>query len=147
MKCWSKLQRGLYNLIAHELDFQIHCAVYRMDSERGSTDLPRYWITLNQDIIWDYPRQFIDQPTRAGLITVYPYNTDISAISDLIRAYIDTPLAELLTRHFEADYWGLVNILRATDRRIGQRRLSLLKRKIHNRAALKIIEQRLKLSE
>ena len=123
MKRWSKLQRDLYNLIAPELDFKIHCVVYSMNSRRGSTDLPRYWITLNQEIIWDYPKQFINKPTRDGIVIAYPYNTDISAISDLIRDYIETPNHEILIKHFETDYWGLVNIFRAADRRIGQRRL------------------------
>lgn len=59
MKRWSKLQKELYNLIAPELDFQIHCRAYRMDSQSGSTDLPRYWITLGKETIWDYPGQFV----------------------------------------------------------------------------------------
>jgi hypothetical protein len=144
MKRWSKLQRDLYRLIAEELNFQIHCAAYPMRSAYGSTDLPRYWITLEHEIIWDYPLQFVEYPTHLGAkIAHYPYITDISAISDLIREYIETPHTELLTKHFENDHWGLINILRAADRRIGQRRLDLLRRKTHNQAALKVIQQRL----
>lgn len=143
MRRWSKLQRELYKLIAPDIDFQIHCAVYRMESERGSTDLPRYWITLNGEIIWDYPKQFVNVPTRNGIVIGYPHNTDISAISELIREYIDTPRDDLLSKHFENDYWGLINILRAADRRIGQRRLDVLRRKTHNRAALKILAIRI----
>ncbi len=45
----------------------------------------------------------------------YPYLTDICSISDLLREYIDTPKAELLTKQFTSDKWGLVNILRAVD--------------------------------
>ncbi|EMJ37444.1 hypothetical protein LEP1GSC079_0680, partial [Leptospira interrogans str. FPW1039] len=51
-KPWSKLQSRLYNLIDENLNFQIHCIVYPMHSERGSTGLPRYWITLDKNIIW-----------------------------------------------------------------------------------------------
>jgi hypothetical protein len=47
-------------------------------------------------------------------------------------------------KHFENDAWGLVNILKSADRRIGKRRLRELKSKTHNRAAHKIIEERLK---
>ncbi|MCV5696772.1 hypothetical protein OFN29_31400, partial [Escherichia coli] len=68
----------------------------------------------------------------------YPYLTDICSISDLLREYIDTPKAELLTKQFTSDKWGLVNILRAADRRIGMRRLDQLQHKTHNIAALKI---------
>jgi len=119
-----------------------------MNSERGSTDLPRYWITLNKEIIFDYPKQFATDDGRVrnltGFEAGYPHTTDISDITDLIRDYIDTPKEELLTRIFQDDYWGLINILRAADRRIGIRRLEVLKKKTHNIAAHKVMEARLK---
>ena len=54
MSAWSKLQKSLYLIVADNVDFQIHCSVYRMKSQRGSTDIPRYWITIGKDIIFDY---------------------------------------------------------------------------------------------
>lgn len=60
MRRWSKLQKELYLMIDPSIDFQLHCSVYPMRSQRGSTDLPRYWITLNKEIIFDYPKQFVD---------------------------------------------------------------------------------------
>ena len=48
MKRWSKLQRDFYKLLADGLDLQLQCRVYRMNSQRGSTDIPRYWITLGK---------------------------------------------------------------------------------------------------
>ena len=146
-KPWSKLQRELRKLISDDIDFQIHCVVYPMDSRYGSTGLPRYWITLNKEIIWDYPKQFMteDGTTKnlSGFEAWYPYRTDIGDISDLIREYIDTPKDELLTKVFENDYWGLINILRAADKRIGQRRLHALRKKTHNIAANKVITARI----
>jgi hypothetical protein len=68
--------------------------------------------------------------------------TDVPAISELIREYIDTPMADLLSKQSTNDHWGLVNTLRAADRRIGQRQLPLLWRKIHNVAALKVLDMR-----
>lgn len=144
---WSKLQREIYKLLSDDINLQIHCAAYPMDSQYGSTNLPRYWITLNKEIIFDYPRQFITEKgsvkNLSGFEAHYPYTTDISAISSLIRDYIDTPKTEILTRVFTQDYWGLINILRAADRRIGSRRLMTLKKKTHNIAAHKVIEARL----
>ena len=101
MRRWSKLQKQLYLLIAPEINFQIHCSVFRMQSRRGSTDLPRYWITLDKKIIWDYPKQFISttHPDRSNP-EWYPYGTDISLISNLLREYIDTPKNELLIKQF-----------------------------------------------
>lgn len=121
-----------------------------MRSRYGNTDLPRYWITLGKEIIFDYPKQFV---TQDGMVRNfkpkdypynYPYKNDVSDISDLIREYIDTPVSEIMTKHFENDYWGLANILRAADRRIGQRRLDILRRRIKNQAAQKILGLRIK---
>jgi hypothetical protein len=143
---WSKLQKQLYLLIDPAIRFQVHCRVVRMRSQRGSTDLPRYWITLNGETIWDYPGQFVvpggTRRTDDKFVKGYPYNTDIPNISQLIREYIDTPADELLTRHFDDDHWGLANILRAADRRIGRRQWPGLKRKTHNQAALKVLAAR-----
>jgi len=145
-KPWSKLQKELYLVSANGLNFQIQCRKYRMDSEYGSTDLPRYWITIikgeNKETIWDYPKDFIDlkHPKRTEW---YPHQTDISAISNLIREYIDTPKEQLLTKTFDNDYWGLINILRAADKRIGHRRLSVLRSKTRNQGARKILDMRM----
>jgi hypothetical protein len=145
---WSKLQKRLYLLIDPDLEFQIHCSVVRMSTRWGNTDLPRYWITLDGETIWDYPGQFVvpggtrrlDDPFVPG----YPVRTDVPLISELIREYIDTPAEELLTRHFDGDHWGLVNILRAADRRIGRRHWPDVKRKTHNQAARKVLAARLR---
>ena len=120
-----------------------------MRSRYGNTALPRYWITLGREIIFDYPSQFVlaDGTVRNydpdGIHQNYPYTTDVSDISNLIREYIDTPVSEIVYKHFENDYWGLANILRAADRRIGQRRLDSLRRRIKNQAAQKILELRI----
>ena len=141
---WSKLQKEYYLLLADGLDLQLQCRAYRMDSQRGRTNLPRYWITLGKEVIWDYPKDFIKKPhPHRTNVKWYPYGTDISDISNLIREYIDTPKTELFSKEFINDYWGLTNILKASDKRIGTRKLPELKKKIKNKAALKVIEQRL----
>ena len=148
MKRWSKLQRELYSIIDKSIDFQIHCVVYRMKSQYGSTDLPRYWITLGDEIIFDYPKQFVNKNGDIQNLSHnkpqcwYPLETDISDISKLIREYIDTPKDIVFNKHFENDYWGLINILKAADRRNGKRRLERLKHKTDNKAANKIISCR-----
>ena len=135
MKRWSKLQKELYKIISKEINFQIHCIAYPMRSQYGKTNIPRYYITLDKEIIWDYPKDFNNN---------YPYDTDISNISDLIREYIDTPKNKIFSKHFENDKWGLSNILIAADKRIGKRRLQILAKNTTNKYILKIIQQRLK---
>lgn len=116
MAVWSKLQKSLYQL-AEKANFQIHCSAYRMDSQRGSTLLPRYWITIEKKIIFDYPKQF--QKGNEN----YPYVNHASDISDLIREYVDCPLNLLPEKIFENDLWGLTDILKAVDKRLGKKRL------------------------
>ena len=120
MAAWSKLQKSLYLIVSDKADFQIHCSVYRMKSQRGSTDLPRYWITIGKEIIFDYPKQFINSEENKN----YPYETQISDISDCIREYIDCPVHLLLENQFENDLWGLTDILKAVDKRFGKDKLT-----------------------
>ena len=149
MKRWSKLQKRFYELVDEGIDFQIHCAVYRMQSRRGGTDLPRYFITLAGEIIFDYPKDFVLKSggvkSLAGgaLAKIYPYGNDISDIGELIREYIDTPKEELFAKHFGADEWGLANILKAADKRIGKRRLQILAKNKKNQAMQKVVQARL----
>jgi len=120
-----------------------------MNSQRGNSNLPRYFITLDKTIIWDYPKDFVLQDGTVGNDAeggkAYPYETDISAISALIRAYIDTPKAEVYSKYFESDKWGLINILKSADRRIRKRRLLNLSEQLPEQdPAQTIIASRLK---
>jgi hypothetical protein len=161
---WSKLQKELYDLIDEKINFQIHCVAHRM--KRASNITPtRYWITLDKETLWDYPQDFVEKYTstvqcRDGSIQEfnesrlvntkgekvygYPYGCDVTEISDTIRKYIDTPKDELFEKEFESDNWGLTDILKAADRRIGKQRLEKLKDKTDDVAAHKIIAQRVK---
>lgn len=138
MSCWSKLQKELYKLIDDRLNLQIHCVAYRMKSQRGSTDLPRYFITLGKNVIFDYPKQFANRQELQS----YPYINDTSDISALIREYINTPSEELLSKTFPDDKWQITEIFKAADKRIGQRRLNELLLNTDNEAAKEIINLR-----
>ena len=52
MKRWSKLKKQLYELVNEGIYFERHCMIYQMQSRRGSTDLPRYFIMLAGKIIF-----------------------------------------------------------------------------------------------
>lgn len=141
-KRWSKLQSRLYNLMEPSVKFQIHCCLYEMNSNDGwhGNKLPRYFITIGKEVIWDYPKQF-DTTEKYG-VTSYPWDTDISDISNLIEAYIQRPFSELMNK-FEDDKWGITEILRVCDRRIGKRRLIELKDTVTDTRLLEIIGRRL----
>lgn len=148
MTRWSKLQKQLYLIWDSNINIQIHCSIYRMQSRWGGTNLPRYWITLGGEIIFDYPKHFTDKEGCAGYLSghqeSYPYQNHVSDISDLIREYLNTPVQELMTRHFEKDIWGIADILRAADRRIGIGRLDMIQNGKSSMAAQKIIRARQK---
>ncbi|MCL1079686.1 hypothetical protein L2734_16210 [Parashewanella spongiae] len=87
-KRWSKLQKEFYLVKDEQLPLQLHCSVYRMKSQYGDTNIPRYWITLAKEVIWDYPKDFIkSENPNCEDFCHFPYTTDISAISNLIREY------------------------------------------------------------
>lgn len=140
---WSKLQKRLYNIITDEIDLQIHCVVYNMNSNYGSTGLPRYFITLDKEIIWDYPADFIKDGTLNSDSKNYPYNSDIPEISNLIEEYVNTGSDDLTDKVFENDRWGLTDILKAADRRFVRRRLEALRHQVKNSTAKKICFKRL----
>ena len=141
-KRWSKLQSRLYHLMDPQVGFQIHCALYEMNSNDGrhTYKLPRYFITINQEIVFDYPKDF--DTKKSYNETVYPWITDIGAISDVIEEYIQCPKSKLMN-NFRNDKWGLTDILRVCDRRIGKRKLLELQSSTTNELLLGIIKRRL----
>ncbi|MBP7583682.1 MAG: hypothetical protein KBA61_06590 [Spirochaetes bacterium] len=146
MKPWSKLQKRLYGIIDPRIDFQIHCVAYPMKSRRGTAGIPRYYITLGKEIIWDYPKDFI-AGTQSGSESNYPHENDATAISLLIEEYIETDKTILLQKDFISDRWGLTDILKASDRRIGRKRLQSLLTSVRGTRAKEIIHQRNELYE
>ena len=139
MRRWSKLQKELYNIMDSSVKFQMHCSIYKTRSSwvtkdgKGREMIPRYWITVGDDkkILWDFPNKFMDE---IGLVRSYQtyldeypwtdgetyYSRDnYKWVSDLIREYINTPRDKMQTKDFGRDF-GLSNIFRAYDRRIGK---------------------------
>lgn len=124
---WSKLQKQLYNIIDRDVKFQMHCSIYKTKSARtvgqkngiskGREMIPRFWITVGKDTIWDYPNNFInDLPD-----TYYFHWDNYTWISDCIRYYLDTPKDKLLTQKYEKDKYGLTEIFRKYDKRISKK--------------------------
>jgi len=131
---WSQLKKLIESLFDPSLNLQIHCTVHRSE---GGPNIGRYWIVLNKETIWEEPRKVIPSLV-AG--TANPVATEITAV---LRDYLDTPREEILTKAFAADKWGLVEVLRAADRRVGKRRLMELQGEAQSLAAGQIIEARL----
>jgi hypothetical protein len=138
MKRWSKLQSRVYDLIAPEVPFQIHCIAYPMRSQRGSTNIPRCYITIGKEIVWDFPRDFPE-----ACIDSYAACPEINSITTILRMWTDASNDELLRFAPPEDRWGLTEFLLAVDRRMGQRRLRFLYEQTKNEKIRAIIETRL----
>ncbi|KHD07037.1 hypothetical protein PN36_05795 [Candidatus Thiomargarita nelsonii] len=134
-KRWSKLQSRIYQLFDPKLKLQIHCTAFRDGCDYGQIYAGRYWVTLEKQNIWDFPKQFLNPSTswnEENLSTTHLIEIEgvmrgciyiVSDISALIREYIDTPLENLLNKKFENDKFGLTEILKAADRRLGKKKL------------------------
>jgi hypothetical protein len=138
MKPWSKLQKRVYAMVSPDVPFQIHFVAYPMRSQRGSTLIPRCFITIGDNIIWDYPRDFPVDCTS-------PYSPCVKAhaITSILHQWLDTPGARLLKTEYPGDEWGLTDILLAIDRRMGRKRLLLLAEKTRNNEVKSIVTSRL----
>ena len=94
-KRWSKLQARVYSMVEPTVPFQIHYIAYPMRSQRGSTLIPRCYITIGQEIIWDFPHDF---PSAC----VDPYSACVECL----------PIASILREWTDASRNGLLELRR-----------------------------------
>lgn len=73
---------------------------------------------------------------------MYLNYTPVDRISDLIEEYIQRP-RKFLFEDFQNDKWKIIEILQASDRRIGKKRLIQLYDQTTNEQVKYIIEKRL----
>jgi len=151
MPRFSKLKKRIESLFSPEINLKVRCTCYGYIGRGGYRELPRLWIILNKEIIFDFIKDFKDlripDPnawSQEYREIGYPViHLDIMFINDLIQKYIETPADILFDHVFPYDYYGLTDILKAADRRIGKNRLLVLKDKTQSEAAKKIIGVRL----
>lgn len=130
---WSKLQKQLYKIMDPTVNFQMHCSVFKTKSawnagqkvgiSKKKESIPHYWITVNNETVWDFPNNYIDNDSLVDGFTLketYFYPNNYNWVADVLRNYINTPKENLLTIEFENDKFGLVDVLRKYDRRISK---------------------------
>jgi len=121
-KPWSKLKSRVEALWDPALRLAIHATAYSNNADRRDSRLSRHWLVLDKAVIWDFPGPFLsDWPARGrrapGGSPEFPNGGGV--ISELLREYLDRPVAMLLVP-FEDDGWELTDMLRAADRRLGK---------------------------
>lgn len=112
---WSKLQRRIHAIFDPNIRLQFHCAIYRIPGH-VDTVCPRYFLMLNGEIIWDWPRDYTEGLNHEEVYLVY--RSSASSLSNFIAEYLN---ADRKTAIGLRDEWGILDILRAADRRIGRR--------------------------
>ncbi len=114
---WSKIQRKLYDILDPSLNLQVHCAVFRGKKKTLLNGIPRFWVTLNGEIIFDFMHDFMFLTMECRGANLY--ENHIQEICGAAIHYFQCPVDQLINFH---DLFGLSDILCAADRRIGKRR-------------------------
>lgn len=83
---WSKLQRRIYTIFDLNIRLQFHCAIYRIPGHVDSV-CPRSFLMLNDEIIWDWPKDCSAKLNYKEMYLVY--RSSASDISDLINVYLN----------------------------------------------------------
>ena len=144
MSKFSKLKKEIEKLFDQKLDMQFCCSAYPMRPKNGyaTRSIPRFYVKIGKDIIWDFPKDFEVEPRSSE------WCSD-NGISALVREYIDTPVAELLSKEFSGEFRtlshrpprkghpkkfrirhsdmevvkSLTDIFKTADRRVGKQKL------------------------
>jgi hypothetical protein len=155
---FSKLKKQIESFFLPELKMKMNCISYPVRSQYGSSSIFRFYVQLEKEVIFDFPKDF---PIKNVDYHLWEYHVDISS---LIRDYIDTPVLELPIKTFSEEHieigsqynfgeknnscdfkLGLTDIFKSADRRLGKEKLTKWSKKINNPAVNKIMERRKKL--
>ena len=108
---WSQIQRELYEIIDPKINLQVHCAVYPGGGKTCANGIPRFWVTLDGEVIFDCQHDFMfmwhDKDFDIGNL---PFEDDISWCCGIVIRHFQTPVDRLMTLH---DRFGLTDILLA----------------------------------
>lgn len=50
---WSQIQRKLYDLFDPNINLQVNCVVYPGGGKTCLNGIPRFWVTLDGEVIFD----------------------------------------------------------------------------------------------
>jgi hypothetical protein len=143
---WSKLEKRLRALPDPALDLRFRFTVYRQ--EKVATPHPadpacKFWITLGKTTLWAVPS---DRHSGDHAQVDYNSRRGPAWLLEIAWDYLALPRDELLGWAPEWNGWGLVDLLKACDRRIGTRRFDALRAVIAEPAALHLLDLRAGLS-
>ena len=143
-KRWSKLKKQIESIFVEGISLHVHCTAIRTTRENeGSLAevLGVFTVSLGKKVIWNFPSQFVD------FQTIYPngrnhYSYGVNDINELLRQYLDTSKDALLTKEFPGDFFGITNIFKAADRRLGLVKLQDYFKESEENAVLQVLAAR-----
>lgn len=105
---WKALKAKIEGLWAPSL--QGRMAIHRTHHATGGSPVARYWITLDDKVIWDYPMHFLErhewddtiqayrtfQPRRGKGIPTWPGGASPRDVDRCLQFYLDTPRDKLM---------------------------------------------------
>ena len=143
-KRWSKLKKLIEDLFVPGLPLRIHCTEIRPNLENEGSfaeSLGVFTIRLGKEVIWNFPSQFVDWKTKypdGG----NPYSYSVRDLNALLRDYLDSSKASVLKKDFPRDHFGLTDILKSADRRIGLERLQQHFKDCEAECVVKVLSRR-----
>jgi hypothetical protein len=143
MERWSKLEVRLRRLADPALGFRVRFTRYRaekMPYAHPYEESTRIWITLGKDTIWSVPRDMHSGSDTVG-IDLYSRRGP-EWLVELAAQYLDVPRDRLIEWTPDWMGWGLVDLLKASDRRIGRRQWARLRSVLTEPAALRVLDLR-----
>lgn len=119
-KRWSKLKRDIESILIPEIK------IYSNSYKNGTgQEIGRFWITLGKDIIWDFPKDYIDEVNCVYISSLF------YQVSSFLRRYLNTSRENIFDISFfplppPRYLLNLLHILQISDKRVGKRKLKEL---------------------
>ncbi|MFY2764621.1 hypothetical protein [Arenimonas sp. MALMAid1274] len=139
---WSKLERRLRDLPDPSLKLRFRFTAYRQEAIQTPWEgdaACKFWITQGKDTIWAVPR---DRHPGDDADIGYSARRSPGWLVELAAEYLQLPRDQLLNWTPDWSGWGLPDLLKACDRRIGKRQFPALKALVTEPAALRLLDLR-----
>ncbi|MGH8107742.1 MAG: hypothetical protein ACREO1_03355 [Arenimonas sp.] len=132
---WSKVEKRIRDLSDPQLKLRFYFTSYRQEkiaTPHWTESAGKLWVSLNGKTLWAIPkdRHSGDQ----GDIGMQARRSP-GWLVEMMVEYMDVPRDDLLTWTPSWSTWGLIDILLASDRRIGRRQWPALETRLVEPAA------------
>lgn len=139
---WSKLERRLREFVEPSLNLRFRFTAYRYKviQTPWEGDLcTKLWLTQGKRTIWSVPQ---DRHAKNSAGVDYYGRRSPGWVVELAAEYLQLPRAALVEWRPDWMGWGMVDILKAVDKRIGKRRWEALRQQLEEPTALYLLDQR-----